>query len=77
MVNVRPSATAMESGKLAIKFVWKAVRTPHTWRHCQRNVVGSPPRGIRDGSLDEDGAQATKETVTQDETRIFRQVRQP
>jgi len=31
-VNVRPSATAAEAGIMTILFVWRAVRTPSTWR---------------------------------------------
>ena len=32
MVNVRPFGTAMEPGMMTILFVWRAVRTPPTWR---------------------------------------------
>ena len=31
-VNMRPSATAAEAGMMTILFVWRAVRTPPTWR---------------------------------------------
>ena len=32
MVNVRPFVVAMEPGTKTILFVWRAVRTPPTWR---------------------------------------------
>ena len=32
MVNVRPFGIAMELGMMTILFVWRAVRTPPTWR---------------------------------------------
>ena len=32
MVNMRPFDVAMEPGMMTILFVWRAVRTPPTWR---------------------------------------------
>ena len=32
MVNMRPVGVAMEPGMMTILFVWRAVRTPPTWR---------------------------------------------
>ena len=32
MVNMRPFGVAMEPGMMTILFVWRAVRTPPTWR---------------------------------------------
>jgi hypothetical protein len=72
MVNVRPFGVAMELGMMTILFVWGAVRTPLPARHCQRNMVGSLPRGMpKVVDYRQTGAQATNEMVTQDRHEVL------
>ena len=46
VVNVRPFGVAMEPGMMTILFIWRAVRTPPTWRATVDEIWSAVHLGV-------------------------------